>query len=58
MKKGLITFFSVFLFIQICGIYIVGGFDNQTIISKSLGVAAGIIFGVISAGIVLENQDN
>lgn len=58
MKKGLIAFFSVFLFIQICGIYIVGGFDNQTIPSKSIGIGLGIIIGAFIAGIIMEAENN
>lgn len=39
-------FLSVFLFTQICEIYIMGGFDHQTILSKSTSVVIGFLFGI------------
>ena len=44
--KTVFTFLSVFLFTQICEIYIMGGFDNQTILSKSTSVVLGFLFGI------------
>lgn len=53
MKKVLI-FLSVFVFIQICEIYIMGGFDYQTIMSKSLSIFWGCFIG---AGIAVMLDD-
>lgn len=44
--KLVFTFLSVFLFAQICGIYIMGGFDHQTIYSKAASVSLGVVFGI------------
>ena len=51
MKK-LLTFLSVFFFVQICEIYIMGGFDHQTIISKSVSVLLGFVFGVTLIAVI------
>jgi hypothetical protein len=54
MKKVLI-FLSVFAFIQICQIYIVGGFYCQTITSKSLAIYWGFFIGV-GAAVMLDDK--
>ena len=51
MKK-ILTFLSVFFFAQICEIYIMGGFDQQTIISKSASVLLGSLLGVVLIAVI------
>jgi hypothetical protein len=50
LTKNIIAFSCVFLFIQVCGAYIMGGFDHQTIISKGISISMGITFGALFAG--------
>ena len=50
--KQLFTFLSVFLFAQICEIYIMGGFDHQTILSKSTSVLLGSLLGVVLIAVI------
>jgi hypothetical protein len=50
LTKNIIAFSCVFLFIQVCGAYIMGGFDHQTITSKSASISLGIVFGALFAG--------
>lgn len=50
--KQVLIFLSVFLFLQICEIYIMGGFDHQTIDSKFIGVLLGIAMsGLVTLGL-------
>jgi len=46
--KQVLIFLYVFLFIQICEIYIMGGFDHQTITSKFVSVFLGMIVSTIT----------
>jgi len=57
MKKVLIAFFATFIFTQICGIYIVGGLDEQTIDSKFFSIFFGVVFGIFSAGFVIVAEN-
>ena len=50
--KQLFTFLSVFLFAQICEIYIMGGFDHQTIVSKFTSVTLGCLLGVTLIAVI------
>ena len=50
--KTVFTFLSVFLFAQICEIYIMGGFDHQTIVSKFTSVTLGCLFGVTLIAVI------
>ena len=50
--KTIFTFLSVFLFTQICEIYIMGGFDHQTIESKFTSVTLGCLFGVLLIAVI------
>ncbi len=47
LTRNIIAFSCVFLFIQICGAYIMGGFNHQTIGSKAASISIGIIFGAL-----------
>ena len=53
--KQVLIFLSVFLFIQICEIYIVGGFYHQTIVSKFVSVFSGIIVSIFTV-LILEDK--
>ena len=44
--KYILTFLLTFLFIQICELYIMGGFSGQTIHSKSISIVVGCILAV------------
>lgn len=48
--KTISIFLITFLFIQICGIYIMGGFEHQTIQSKLVSVFIGIVCGLAMVG--------
>lgn len=53
--KQVLIFLSVFLFVQICEIYIVGGFYHQTIVSKFVSVFSGIIVSIFTV-LILEDK--
>jgi hypothetical protein len=55
LKKTL-TFLLPFLFIQLCEIYIMGGYDHQTIHSKLMSITIGIIGGLALLGFFKEEQ--
>ena len=48
--KTISIFLITFLFIQLCGIYIMGGFEHQTIQSKLVSVFIGIVCGLAMVG--------
>jgi hypothetical protein len=55
MKKVLI-FLGTFLFIQLMFVYIMGGFYEQTIKSKSLSSFIGIVLGWVILILVRDNE--
>ena len=57
LTRNIIAFSCVFLFIQVCGAYIMGGFDHQTITSKGISISLGITFGALFLG-ALEINEN
>lgn len=44
--KPIAVFLGIFIFVNICGAYIMGGFYNQTIISKFIGSLLGALIGL------------
>lgn len=54
--KKLLAFFLIFMFIQLCEIYIMGGFYNQTIESKLASIVTGVFCGLAFLSIVLVNE--
>lgn len=49
-------FFCAFLFIQMCEIYIMGGFEYQTIKSKFISITLGIVFGLLATAAPIEER--
>ena len=56
--KTIVIFLSVFLFIELCGIYVMGGFWNQTIESKFNSTALGIILASLVTSITWYESKN
>jgi hypothetical protein len=54
--KKTLTFLLAFLFIQLCEIYIMGGYDHQTIHSKLMSITIGIVGGLALLGFFKEEQ--
>lgn len=58
--KHVLIFLAAFLFVQLIGVYIMGGFYSQTIESKAITSFAGIFLGaiayVIYYGITYKNR--
>jgi hypothetical protein len=54
--KTILIFLITFFFIQLCGIYIMGGFEHQTIQSKLVSVLIGIVFGLAMVGFFNEDE--
>ena len=54
--KKIVTFLMPFLFIQVCEIYIMGGYDHQTIGSKLMSITIGIVGGLALLGFFQEEQ--
>lgn len=54
--KKLLAFFLTFMFIQLCEIYIMGGFYNQTIESKAAGIFIGLVCGLAFLSIIHEDN--
>jgi len=50
LTSNIIAFLCVFIFIQVCAAYIMGGFYHQTITSKGLSISLGITFAALFAG--------
>lgn len=59
LKRNVIAFLSAFLFIQLCGMYVMGGLFHQTVESKVAFMIAGIGFGmlVVFALVIHENAE-
>lgn len=53
--KQVLIFLSVFLFLQICEIYMMGGFEHQTIMSKFISVFLGIIVSTFTV-LILDDK--
>ena len=47
ISKNIIAFITMFIFVQLCGAYIMGGFYSQTITSKTLSTFLGFLLGIL-----------
>ena len=46
LTKNIITFVVTFLAVHVCSMYIVGGFDHQTVASKLIATFIGTVLGM------------
>ena len=45
LTRNLVAFLVTFLVVQLWSMYIVGGFDHQTVASKFIATCIGIVLG-------------
>jgi len=57
LKRNVIAFLIAFLFIQVCGIYVMGGPSLQTIESKITSMIIGIGFGILVVFALVINEN-
>jgi hypothetical protein len=46
LTRNIVTFLVTFLALQVCAMYIMGGFDQQTVASKLISCFVGIVWGM------------
>ena len=46
LTRNIVVFLITFLTVQVCAIYIVGGFDLQTVESKFMSISVGAVIGM------------
>ena len=46
LTRNIVTFLVTFLAVQVCAMYIVGGFDLQTVGSKFMSISVGAVIGM------------
>lgn len=56
--KPIAVFLGIFIFVNICGAYIMGGFYNQTITSKFIGSLIGSLIGLAFALVIIDEKKN
>ena len=52
LTKNIVAFLVTFLAVQVCAMYIVGGFDYQTVASKLIAAFVGITLGMAVLAII------
>ena len=46
LTRNIVVFLITFLVVQLCAMYIVGGFNHQTIESKFMSISVGAVIGM------------
>lgn len=57
LTRNIIAFLCTFLFVHACSIYIMGGFDHQTIFSKFAATLLGMVIGLLVLLMLYDFRD-
>jgi uncharacterized membrane protein YccC len=56
LTKNIVAFLVTFLAVHICSMYIMGGFDHQTVASKLISSFIGIVLGMAVLACTNESE--
>ena len=56
LTKNIIAFLVTFLAVQVCAMYIVGGFDHQTVGSKLIATFIGTVLGMAVLSVINDSE--
>ena len=56
LTKNIVAFLVTFLVVQLWSMYIVGGFDHQTVASKLISCFIGLVLGAAILTFLYENK--